>query len=256
LVTKRRPSTEAKQRVNAQGNEDASARDGMRTSTRANNREGTRANVRASVRDGARVSGRINNSESTRASDTARVVRGAAATENTSAPTRRSVRAQQNKPRRLWPKVLVLSMVGVLVLVIALFSWLRWFGVDDAKDMQGTWYASSLGVAVEIDGSTIKITEDVAYSYTLDATAKTFALSFGEYAGGGHYWFSPDRQTLVFIDGKGGGVNEFFEDISWSWEAWLAGVQSRGYAVPADENAVVLTREGATVADTSDTNAG
>ncbi len=227
----------------------------MRGNESANIRDDIHASAHASTREGASVNARVYNSESTRASDTSRVVRGGVTAENAPAPTRRSVRAQQNKSRRLWPKVLVLSIVGAFVLVIALFSWFRWFGVDDAKDMQGEWYASSLGVAVEIDGSTIKITEDVAYSYTLDATAKTFALSFGEYAGGGHYWFSPDRQTLVFIDGKGGGINEFFEDISWSWEALLAGVQGASYTVPTNENTVVLTRESTSITNTADTNA-
>lgn len=150
--------------------------------------------------------------------------------------------ARSQRTARKWPKVVLLSGLGVIIAVFGLLAWQRWFRYDDALDVQGTWQTADAKVAIEIRDGLIHIADDVAYRYELDPQAKTLALSFGEYTGGGHYWFSFDRQTLVFVDGQGGGTAELFEDVSWSWGEVLAFFQGSSPVLPSGENMVVLKR--------------
>ena len=98
--------------------------------------------------------------------------------------------------------IVVTVLLCVVVLVVGLFTWDRWLRYDDAADIQGTWQVSGAGTTVVIDESLIWISDDVAYSYTIDTTAKTIAFTFGELSGAARYWFSADRSQLILVDGQ------------------------------------------------------
>lgn len=141
--------------------------------------------------------------------------------------------------------MVVLVVLLIAALIVGAFSWYRWLAFDDARDIQGSWQVAGSDVTISIDGEAIRITDDVAYSYALDSGEKSLALSFGEYAGGGHYWFTADRQTLVFADGAATGIASLPEDIAWTWEGFVASVQGRAAPLPSGENMVVLKRTAA-----------
>lgn len=165
----------------------------------------------------------------------------------TTSDARGKTTSSSKKLRRRWPKIVAASALVVLLVAAALLSWQRWLRFDDARDIQGTWQVvgASENALITIGADRIQITDDVAYAYELDSAEKTLALSFGVYSGGGHYWFSGDRQTLVFIDGASGGVSSFVEDFSWAWEEVIASVQGRAFVIPSGENVVVLRRASA-----------
>lgn len=218
---------------------------------RVSSGEASRASSRAveESREGAAPRESAASRESEAASEDARrqggvrrpSVAGRRRADGESARSQRSQRSQR-APRRKWPKVVALSVLGVAVVALCLLAWQRWLRYDDAHDVQGAWQVAGTAVTVSVDGSSIRITDDVAYHYELDSGAKTFALSFGEYSGSGHYWFSFDRQTLVFIDGNFAGISVLAEDIAWSWEELVASVQGREPVLPSGENVVVLKR--------------
>lgn len=138
--------------------------------------------------------------------------------------------------------MVALVVLFLAVLVIGAFSWYRWLAFDDARDVQGSWQVAGTTTIISIDADIVRITDDVAYSYALDSGEKSIALSFGEYAGGGHYWFTSDRQTLVFADGAATGIAALPGDIALTWEDLVASVQGRAASLPSDENTVVLKR--------------
>ena len=144
--------------------------------------------------------------------------------------------------RRRWPWVVALSAFLVVVLVVGVFSWNRWFAFDDAHDIQGSWQVVGTTVYISVDADAIRITDDVAYSYSLDSGGKSLSLSFGEYSGGGHYWFSLDRQTLVFADGAATGIGSLSGDIVLTWDDLVSSIQGKAPALPSGENTVVLKR--------------
>lgn len=102
---------------------------------------------------------------------------------------------------RHWPLIVVSVVLVLVVAVVGGLSWDRWLRFDDAADIQGEWQTPGSTVSVVIDGESIKLTEDVTWSYTLDSGAKTLAYTFGNYEGQGRYLFSPDRTQLVITDG-------------------------------------------------------
>ncbi len=92
--------------------------------------------------------------------------------------------------------LLVLALVGAGVH----FAWDRWFRYDDAQDIQGEWQMTNAQRTLVIDAGHLKISEDVAYEYTLDAKHKTITYTFGNASGTASYRFSDDRQVLVIED--------------------------------------------------------
>ena len=101
-------------------------------------------------------------------------------------------------------KVFLGLLAAAVVLVVATaswFAWDRWGRYDDHADMQGDWYVEGTAVLVPIDGSSIKLADDVVYSYDINDHDKTISYTFGDWKGSGRYWFSEDRRTLVITDG-------------------------------------------------------
>lgn len=96
----------------------------------------------------------------------------------------------------------VISLVMILALVaVGLFCWQKWMRYDDAADIQGVWKVRSTGDTIVFDAHKLKLTKGIAYDYRLDTDQKTVAYSFGDLAGGGHYYFDTERNVLVIIDG-------------------------------------------------------
>ena len=54
-----------------------------------------------------------------------------------------------------------------------------------------------------IDGSRLKIADDVAYEYTIDTKEKTITYTFGNASGTASYRFSPDRNVLIIDENTG-----------------------------------------------------
>ena len=97
---------------------------------------------------------------------------------------------------------IVVAVLLVLALIaVGLFSWQKWFRYDDSADIQGVWKVQSTGETIVFDGRDLKLTKGISYEYKLDTDAKTITYTFGELAGGGHYYFDVDHDTLIIIDG-------------------------------------------------------
>jgi hypothetical protein len=98
--------------------------------------------------------------------------------------------------------IVVLAALAALVAFSLYTVWNTWFRYDDAADFQGTW-TSSEGATVTIDGSQIRLSDDVAYSYTLDTQAKTITFTFGTSEGHASYRFNENRTRIVLDEDAG-----------------------------------------------------
>ena len=153
------------------------------------------------------------------------------------------------KKRPLKPAQLAAAIVGAVVLVaaiviVSLFAWNRWYRYDDHADMQGTWYVVGTTVPVTIDGTSIHLTDDVTYSYEIDAHDKTIKYTFGPMAGGGRYWFSDDRQHLVITDGdKFDGTSTAIDDVLRQLSDTGGAVTGTGAKLPEGEGIIAFSRE-------------
>ena len=84
-----------------------------------------------------------------------------------------------------------------------------------------------------IDGETIKLTEDVSWSYKLDTDAKTISYTFGNMEGSGRYRFSLDRSQLVISDGSGyTWLSTLADDIAWQFDQLVRAIQGQPQEEP------------------------
>lgn len=149
----------------------------------------------------------------------------------------------------LKPAQLAVAIVGVVVLVaaivlVSLFAWNRWYRYDDHADMQGMWYVAGTTVPVTIDATSIHLTDDVTYSYEIDAHDKTIKYTFGPMAGGGRYWFSDDRQYLVITDGDTfDGTSTAIDDVLHQLSDAGGAVTGAGAKLPEGEGIIAFSRE-------------
>lgn len=155
-----------------------------------------------------------------------------------------------------------LIAAGLVVLVIAAVtlgvSWARWWRFDDTQDIQGQWFSSNTtGTAiVNVNGETIRLASDVAYSYALDTTAKTIQYDFGPMHGQGRYWFSDDRSTLVIADGTDfTTVSTLLEDIALWWKGLFASITGAEKPVLQSDSSICLTRTDPSSAKASEAEA-
>ncbi len=135
----------------------------------------------------------------------------------------------------------LLAVLAVLVVVEGGFCLMRW-GLDDAADMQGTWYVNESQATMVITAESIVLADDVAYSYALDEGAKTIGYSFGIMEGSGRYRFSLDRDTLAIMDGEYTFMETLTADISWTFEALLAQLSGASLSPGAGEHVTLLKR--------------
>lgn len=164
--------------------------------------------------------------------------------EGTQKPRASKRRRSVQERKRRWP----LAVAGVILLlmlgVVAVFSWDRWLRYDDAAELQGEWQTHGSTAVVVIDGQQIKLTEDVAYSYTLDTGAKTLSYTFGNWTGEGRYRFSLDRSQLVIFDDRDATwFSTLTDDLGWMIDQAIHSLQGQAPAeVQVDEATTVLDR--------------
>lgn len=109
---------------------------------------------------------------------------------------------RRRHPVRRVVGIVVLAALAALVAFSLYTVWNTWFRYDDAADFQGTW-TSSEGATVTIDGNQIHLSDDVAYSYTLDTQAKTITFTFGTSEGHASYRFNENRTRVVLDEDSG-----------------------------------------------------
>lgn len=148
------------------------------------------------------------------------------------------------KQRRRWPFVVTGIILVVVMVVVAVFSWDRWLRYDDAAEFLGEWQTPGSSAVVVIDDSSIKLTQEVAYSYSLDTNAKTISFTFGAMEGAGRYRFSLDRSQLVITDGKDySWFSTLTDDIGWMAEQAFESLQGNAPdEVAASDGVTVLDR--------------
>lgn len=170
--------------------------------------------------------------------------KGASAKEDAS--KRGSAKEGSAKSAVLRKRLIAAALVVLVIAVVALgVSWARWWRFDDTQDIQGQWFsANTTGTAiVNVDGEAIRLASDVAYSYTLDTTAKTIQYDFGPMHGRGRYWFSEDRSTLVIADGTDfTTTSTLLEDIALWWKGLFASITGAEKPVLQSDNSICLTR--------------
>lgn len=154
----------------------------------------------------------------------------------------RSERPSARKRHR-WPLIVVGVFLALVVAVVAIFSWDRWLRYDDVAEVQGEWQVHDATSTVVIDSQTIKLTDDVAYTYALDPFAKTITYTFGDLSGSGRYRFSLDRTQLVIIDGEDySWFSTMSEDINWLLDQALCAIQGTILALPSGDGVTALDR--------------
>jgi hypothetical protein len=136
--------------------------------------------------------------------------------------------------------VLVALVVVVILVALGAFINMRYFAHDDASDVQGSWYVAGTSTLITIDDSSIHLTQDVAYKYTLATDSKTIDFSIGNLEGGGHYRFSLDRQMLAITDGDVDSVESFIQDAQWTLSAVLMQVFQGETATPGTGSTTTL----------------
>lgn len=147
----------------------------------------------------------------------------------------------EGKRRPSIVRLVLVAIVAVLIVVEGGFCLMRW-AVDDALDMQGSWYVNGSASTIAITGESIVLAEDVAYEYSIDEGAKTISYSFGIMEGQGRYRFSLDRAQLAIIDGEYTFMDTLTSDIAWTFEALIAQIKGEPLAPGAGDNAMLLTR--------------
>lgn len=183
--------------------------------------------------------------------------KGASAKENAS--KRDSAKDGSAKSAALRKRLIAAGLVVLVIAAVALgVSWARWWRFDDTQDIQGQWFsANTTGTAiVNVDSETIRLASDVAYSYTLDTTAKTIQYGFGPMHGQGRYWFSDDRSTLVIADGTDfTTASTLLEDIALWWKGLFASITGAEKPVLQSDSSICLTRTDPSSAKVSEAEA-
>ncbi len=169
--------------------------------------------------------------------------------------------AKRRLPFAFTPLKMTLAIVGlicaVLIILSAMFCWNRWWRYDDAADFKGLWFVAGTDVPVVIDETTIELTDDVSYTYAIDAGAKTISFDFGNMKGSGRYYFSDDRRELVVIDGEGYTASSTLtEDVGRAFSELWARASGKGPEAPSGEGVSVFERQPAEAQQGADDASG
>ena len=141
---------------------------------------------------------------------------------------------------------IVIGAVLFVALIAAglFYTWNRWYRFDDHADLQGQWYVVGTTVPVEIDATSIHLTNDVVYQYELNTQDKTIRYTFGPMNGQGRYWFSDDRQYLVITDGdQFTSTGTAVDDLLRQFRELIDTAQGHETALPAGEGIIAFSRE-------------
>ncbi len=116
---------------------------------------------------------------------------------------------------RHWLKLVLGIVILAIVVSGCTLAWLRWWGVNDAQDIQGTWIDATGQATITITADEIILTDSVAYDYTIDPETKQLHFTFGNLEGDAHYRFSLDRQSLAIFDGSMDWWESLSADVPW-----------------------------------------
>jgi len=139
---------------------------------------------------------------------------------------------EKKAKKSIWPKV-VIAVFVVILAVIALVVWWRWFMFDDANDFKDQWIDLNQSVELSITEEQMELTPDVKYTYEVDTFSKKVTYSFANLSGEASYRFSPDRMKLYIIEGEDSGL---FTDLG----LFLGLIEEPDYA--SQSNMIVLMR--------------
>lgn len=157
-------------------------------------------------------------------------------------------RSRKKRRRRKVARRVMWALLGLFVAAIiaslGAFAANRWYSFDDAADMVGTWRLEGTDMQVEITEDTIRLTDEVAYRYTIDPSDKTITFKFGNMTGQGRYRFSLDRQELSITDGSFDFWGTLLSDLPWTLAALCSEWFGGGVLTPGvGEGVTALTRE-------------
>ena len=160
------------------------------------------------------------------------------APEEPEAPEQQGELPQKRRRRKRTALIVAAAVISVVVIALGLFSWNRWLRFDDARDIQGEWFAAYGGrrAPITIDGDSIVFNPETTWHYTLDTTAKTITFTFGSQTGGGRYWFVGDHEHLIIEDGVDFSA---FDTFTADLQRTLTG---KADEVPQGETVTVLSR--------------
>ncbi len=125
------------------------------------------------------------------------------------------------KKKPLWFRILKAFLLLVLALVLAAVVacvGIRWFFVNDASDIQGTWNIVGTEKNIPITDTEMTLDEDLTYKYSLDQVSKKINVKLGNMSGTSHYKFSLDRSELVVFDGDYDELKSFNLDFLDFWK--------------------------------------
>lgn len=125
------------------------------------------------------------------------------------------------KKKPLWFRILRAFLLLVLALVLAAVVacvGIRWFFVNDASDIQGTWNIVGTEKNIPITDTEMTLDEDLTYKYSLDQVSKKINVKLGNMSGTSHYKFSLDRSELVVFDGDYDELKSFNLDFLDFWK--------------------------------------
>lgn len=157
-------------------------------------------------------------------------------------------RSRKKRHRRKIVRRVMWTLLGLFVAAIiaslGAFAANRWYSFDDAADMVGTWRLEGTDMQVEITEDTIRLTDEVAYRYTIDPSDKTITFKFGNMTGQGRYRFSLDRQELSITDGSFDFWGTLLSDLPWTLAALCSEWFGGGVLTPGvGDGVTALTRE-------------
>ena len=101
---------------------------------------------------------------------------------------------------RVFLIALFATVAAIIIACTVAFSIFRWLIPNDAADVQGTWSIENSDTKITISEREIRMSEDVIFTYTLDATSKQITENLADKTGKVHYVFSADRKELVLIE--------------------------------------------------------
>ena len=132
-------------------------------------------------------------------------------------------RPSVRRKRRKGPFIALAIVLVILIAACAAFSWVRWWRVDDAADLQGVWRIDNSDKTITITDSTMILNRDTTYTYQMDTFSKTITFNLQDLQGQGRYRFTEDRQAVAILDG--GDCSWFatlVADTGWQLSRWWA----------------------------------
>ena len=129
---------------------------------------------------------------------------------------------KEKKKKPLWFRILRAFLLLVLALFLAAVVacvGIRWFFVNDARDIQGTWNIVGTEKNIPITDTEMTLDEDLTYKYSLDQVSKKINVKLGNMSGTSHYKFSLDRSELVVFDGDYDELKSFNLDFLDFWKS-------------------------------------